>query len=127
MRYKNVEIYQTPDEIKGLRQELQKIKEVEGDIAEVGVYEGATAQIIREESDKTLYLFDTFCGLPDQLHESDSFRYEVGHCAASKDHVENIMKNERNVYITEGVFPETSGIIKDKKFAFVHLDVDIYY
>lgn len=126
MRYKEVEIYQTPGEIKQLRQVVQSIKDVSGDIAEVGVFEGATAQIIREESDKPLYLFDTFCGLPNQLHESDPAYYTVGHCAAPKKHVEKIMKDEKDVYITEGVFPETSGIIKDKKFALVHLDVDIY-
>lgn len=127
MKYKDVEIYQTPGEIKILREKLQEVKNIEGEIAEIGVYEGASACIIREEiKDKELYLFDTFNGLPDKLTKDDPESYTVGHCATSKDHVELLMKDEKDVFIIEGIFPDTADIIKDKKFAFVHIDTDIY-
>lgn len=126
MGYKGVEIYQTPEEIKSLREEVRKVKDIEGDIAEVGVYQGATALIIREESDKPLYLFDTFEGFPDQLHEEDSISYRIGDCKADISYVTKVMGDKKDVTITKGIFPQTSAIIKDKKFAFVHIDVDIY-
>lgn len=127
MRYKDKEIYQTPGEVKSLRAELKEIKDLDGVVAEVGVYEGASAAVIREElPDKELYLFDTFSGFPNNLHESDPKHYKIGDCLAPKKHVEELFRGDKNVFITEGKFPETSGIIKDKKFSFAHIDTDIY-
>lgn len=38
---------------------------LDGDMAEVGVYQGGSAKLISEaKGNKTLYLFDTFTGLP---------------------------------------------------------------
>ena len=45
---------------------LKAVKDLAGDIAEIGVYKGGTAKLICElKGNKNLYLFDTFEGLPD--------------------------------------------------------------
>ena len=45
---------------------------LEGDLAEVGVYQGGSAKLICEaKKEKSLYLFDTFTGLP-KLSEDDT-------------------------------------------------------
>jgi O-methyltransferase len=127
IKYKDVQIYQTPDEQDLLRELLREIKDIPGDIAEVGVFQGGSAAIIREEiQDKKLYLFDTFEGFADELHESDPNNYRIGDCSADETIVRELMKNEKDVWISKGKFPETAGIIKDNKFSFVHIDVDIY-
>lgn len=128
MQYSGVEIYQTPEEIKVLRACLKEIIGIDGELAEVGVYEGASAVIINEEiPNKKLYLFDTFAGFPDKLHTSDPQKYKVGDCAAEIQSVMKLLHHHPNVVISRGTFPQqTSSIVKDKKFAFVHIDVDIY-
>ncbi len=119
-------IYQTPEEQQVTR-ELLKTITVPGDFAEVGVFNGGTALIMRELApQREMYLFDTFEGFADELHESDPAHYKVGDCAAPIEVVERQFKGDKKAHIIKGVFPETSDIIKDKKFAFVHIDVDIY-
>ena len=98
---------------------------VPGEIGEVGVYRGGSARLICEgRGQRTLYLFDTFEGLPvtDRL---DS-RFAAGQYAASVESVQGYLARFSNVEIYKGLFPETSAPIADKRFSFVHLDVDLY-
>jgi hypothetical protein len=98
---------------------------VRGEVAEVGVYRGGSARLMCEvRGNRTLYLFDTFEGLPstDQL---DS-RFAAGQYAASFEKVQRYLAKFPNVHIYKGLFPATSGPIADKRFSFVHLDVDLY-
>jgi len=46
--------------------------------------------------------------------------------ANSLENVKNYLKKYSNFYIYKGLFPNTSKPIKNKKFSFVNLDVDIY-
>lgn len=96
-----------------------------GDIAEVGVYRGGSARLMcAARGNRTLYLFDTFEGLPntDQL---DS-RFGAGQYAASFECVQRYLSNFPDVHIYKGMFPSTSAPVADKRFSFVHLDVDLY-
>ncbi|NQT47154.1 MAG: class I SAM-dependent methyltransferase [Candidatus Omnitrophica bacterium] len=98
---------------------------IEGDYAEVGVYRGASAKIICEaKDDKHLYLFDTFEGLP-QTKKTDN-RFSRVTLRANYEYVIQRLSVYKNVHIYKGIFPKTADPIKDKKFAFVHLDVDLY-
>lgn len=118
-------IFQTTGEIENLKRLLKGLPE--GEIAEVGVYEGGTAKIIAETyPNKTIYLFDTFEGLPDDLTTDDPQEYYVGHCKATLEIAQEYLKENKNIKIYKGRFPDTSEPIKDLKFAFVHLDIDIY-
>ncbi|MBI5621825.1 class I SAM-dependent methyltransferase [Candidatus Falkowbacteria bacterium] len=96
-----------------------------GDFAEVGVYNGTSAKIICEvKGDKNLYLFDTFFGLP-EVNKDDN-RFHKNMYAASYEGVRQRLQKYPHVKIYQGIFPGTADPIKDKKFAFVHLDVDVY-
>lgn len=98
---------------------------VRGEIAEVGVYRGGSARLMCEvRANRTLYLFDTFEGLPntDQL---DS-RFAAGQYAASFEEVQSYLAKFPSVHIYKGLFPATSSPISDKRFSCVHLDVDLY-
>ncbi|HTX92664.1 MAG TPA: TylF/MycF/NovP-related O-methyltransferase [Anaerolineales bacterium] len=97
-----------------------------GDMAEVGVYKGGTAKLICEVKGKTpLHLFDTFQGLP-QPHARDAEFFQPGWYSGKLDGVQEYLQNYKNVFFYPGLFPATSAPVKNKKFSFVHLDVDLY-
>jgi predicted O-methyltransferase YrrM len=100
---------------------------VPGDIAEVGVYKGGSAKIIcSAKGDRTLHLFDTFAGLPKVDDVDQVWPFYEGKFAASYDKVKAYLAQEKNVFLYKGIFPDTSGPIKDKHFSLVNLDVDTY-
>lgn len=77
--------------------------------------------------DRDIYLFDTFEGFADELHKDDPNHYKVGDCCAPLEIVTERFKDDKKTHIYKGTFPDTADVIKDKKFAFVHIDVDIYH
>lgn len=98
---------------------------IDGDYAEVGVFKGASAKAICEaKENKHLHLFDTFEGLP-QISKTDS-KFKTKMFRSSYQKVKEKLSKYQNVLIYKGLFPETGISIQDRKFAFVHLDVDIY-
>lgn len=104
---------------------------VEGALAEVGVFQGASAKLICEaKGDRQLYLFDTFAGLPNDLSDSDNktqYLFSAGQYLSDIDSVKNYLSPYKSVSIVKGIFPVTADAITAvKKFSFVHLDVDLY-
>jgi O-methyltransferase len=107
---------------------------IEGDIAEVGVYKGFTAKLIHYYMpERTLHLFDTFEGFTDesvalektntglQIQESDFADTSLEYV---KDYISQ--KNE-NISYYKGYFPKSiTEYVSRLKFAFVHLDADLY-
>jgi len=102
---------------------------VEGDVAEVGVYHGRTAKVIAltaEKFNKSVYLFDTFEGMPEADPTKDN-TYQKGDMSdTSLVEVQEALSDCKNATIYPGFFPDTAGPISDKTFSFVHVDVDIY-
>lgn len=105
---------------------VKKTEKIEGDIAEVGVYRGSSAKIICEASHKPVHLFDTFAGLPKISSYDDAKSFHGGDFPASMENVKSYLEGYPNASFYKGFFPLTAEPIKDKKFSFVHLDVDIY-
>lgn len=102
-----------------------RAKKLNGDFAEVGVYLGASAKLISEaKGDKSLHLFDTFTGLP-ETEPIDKWMYK-GKYEASLESVKRYLSKYKNIAFYSGIFPQTAGPVKDKIFAFTHLDVDLY-
>lgn len=97
----------------------------DADMAEVGVYQGCSAKIISTASGhRPLHLFDTFAGLPDpQTGEHDRMR--AGHYAASLESVRTFLSAEPGISYYPGLFPDTAAPAADRRFSFVHLDVDL--
>ena len=105
---------------------------IEGDMAEVGIYNGGSAKIMCEvKGVRPLHVFDTFTGLP-EVEDVDvsltyGLNYEVGSWAgASLETVTNYLKAYPNVFLYKGAFPTIAKPIEGKTFSFVHLDVDTY-
>ena len=99
-----------------------------GDIAEVGVYKGGSAYLLGKVIDvsKTIFLFDTFTGMPKSNLKID--KHIPGDFKDTS--VEDVAKFLETVHaryiITPGFFPKTAANIRDKTFSFVHCDADLY-
>lgn len=106
---------------------VKRTAKVNGDIAEVGVYKGGSAKLICEaKGNKALHLFDTFEGLPDLCEMDNPKQYHKGQLRWELENVKTYLKKYSNVYFYKGLFPSTAEPIKNKRFSFVNLDVDLY-
>lgn len=104
---------------------VKNTAKIEGNLTEVGTYTGGSAKLICEaKGDRKLYLFDTFAGLPETTGIDKVFR--SGDYSASYEDVKNYLKKYKHTHLIKGIFPKSAEKIKNKKFSFVHLDVDIY-
>lgn len=115
------------DRCRLLWDEAQRVPE--GDFAEVGVYKGGSALLLRLAApDRQLHLFDTFEGHPAVQVEADDPSHPVGRYADT-DMETVAMAVGPNLCIWAGEFP--GRIIRGfpewkRPFAFVHIDVDLY-
>ena len=97
-----------------------------GEMAEVGVFRGGSAKLICEaKGDKPLYLFDTFEGLP-RACAADGRVHRKHQYTCSLDSVREYLSSYPNVHFAKGLFPDTAGLIEEKRFCFAHFDVDLY-
>jgi hypothetical protein len=115
-----------PDEAFNIVLAAKASVKVDGDLAEVGVYQGASARLICEvKKDRPLHLFDTFSGLPNPS-EFDDKVFAEGDFGCSLDDVRQYLGAFSNVHFYAGIFPSTAAPVADRTFAFVNLDVDLY-
>jgi O-methyltransferase len=104
----------------------------EGDFAECGVYKGGSAFLIASTlvnspaSGKGVHLFDTFRGMPAIANDDPSGVKEGQFGDTSLTAVKNYLSVFPNVSFHPGVIPETFDAVKENRFAFVHVDVDLY-
>lgn len=110
---------------------LKQTIQLEGSVAEFGVWKGGTARLIAKHligKSKILHLLDTFDGIP-EISEKDNF-WEVGafglRSGISFPKIQEEFGNMDFVKIHKGKFDDTLKEIKDEKFAFVHVDCDTY-
>lgn len=121
---KEIETTLDNDEMYQIYSLTKRTSKIKGDITEVGVYKGSSAKMISLlKGNRTLHLFDTFEGLPGASIEK---HYEKGDWYASFEEVKKNLRGEENIHFYKGIFPDTSEPIKNKKFSFIHLDVDLY-
>lgn len=102
------------------------LKRLPGEMAEVGVFNGCSAQVICEaKGDRVLHLFDTFEGLPEPAaFERDLFARRD--FSADLESVQKALASYKGVEYHKGLFPATAKPLQRKKFSLVHLDVDLY-
>ncbi len=101
---------------------------VEGDFVECGVYRGFSSAVIADylefgNLDKTLYLYDTFEGIPS---EHDSENHEATEYAARGIYegvVQRFSKYD-NVRIVKGIVPDTFADAAPEKVALLHLNLN---
>jgi O-methyltransferase len=112
---------------------VDMVADCEGDLLEVGVWRGGTGALIARRAqlsgiNATVYLCDTFAGV---VKASDKDPDYVGgeHADASVRHVNALLQDLglANARVLPGVFPDDTGhAIRDSKFRFCHIDVDVY-
>jgi len=109
-------------------------RKIEGDLAELGVYRGYSARLIHHYlPERKFFLFDTFTGFDerDVKAEAAATGRKTDRVAFSQTGIERALRNiapqNSNVEVFPGYFPESApGFLKERKFAFVHLDADLY-
>jgi hypothetical protein len=100
---------------------------VPGETAEVGVFKGGSAKIIAAaQGSRSLYLFDTFSGMPREDRAFDPDR-SGGFAGTSIESVAAYLGDSPSIVFRPGAFPESAGSLPpDLRFSFVHLDADLY-
>lgn len=109
---------------------LQGTLSVPGDVAEFGVYMGHTAialdrMLAEKKSQKQLFLFDSFSGMPEVTHPLDQ-AWKKGDLASSMANVRELFRDSPRVKIVPGYFSETLPQNPHLRFAFCHVDADLY-
>lgn len=104
---------------------------LEGSVAELGVYTGEFAKYINESfPNRKLYLFDTFNGFDERdIQTEREGNYSNATIGEYKNNDVELVLNKmiypENCIIRKGYFPESSDGVNDE-FAFVSIDVDLY-
>ena len=104
---------------------------VQGDTAECGVFKGASSYLIcrsagmHPQQSRTHFAFDSFEGLsePSSL---DGKYWTKGNLAYSLEQVKKNLCSIENISWHPGWIPERFADVADKRFSFVHIDVDLY-
>jgi predicted O-methyltransferase YrrM len=116
-----------PERFNKLRHLCNLTKDVEGAMAEVGVYKGGSSYWLCQNSpNKKMYCMDTFGGMPETDKSIDA--HNKGDFTVSLESVQKLMEpfKDRTTFV-KGIFPrENAEILENEKFSLVHLDVDIY-
>lgn len=110
--------------------ERLKNKHIKGAFAEVGVYKGETAKIMHEmDPSRRLHLFDTFEGFnkKDLEHENvKDANHSIDFSDTSVESVTKYIDGNTNIVFHKGYFPDSAENLITEKYAFVHLDADLY-
>jgi len=101
-----------------------------GDVAECGVYRGGTARLLLDtmrtaRTQRRLFLCDTFAGLPEtdpaaDVHATGDFGN------TSQTRVRAQFADADDVELVSGVIPESLAPLADRRFCFVHVDLDLH-
>jgi hypothetical protein len=109
---------------------LRSTDNLSGYIAEFGVFEGGSLDIIAKNSpaNKIIYGIDSFAGLPKlSKHDVESHNIREGGMKSNYIPVREYFARYPNVVILKGFFLEvTRQIPEHVDFSFVHIDVDLY-
>jgi predicted O-methyltransferase YrrM len=107
---------------------------MDGEMAELGVFKGGSARMFAKTvPNKILHLFDTFEGIPeaDERYDKKNEDGKLRHIGAFRgkdlfNRVQETLSDCPNVRFHKGVFPGTTKGLKKRRFAFVHIDADVY-
>ena len=116
---------------------LQQVlaKNIEGDVVELGCYKGDTSILFQRElqkADKTLWLYDSFAGLPEKTREDSSAagdQFKSGELFVTKREViEKFKRQNLPLPKIKKAFFEDLDPTKDlpEKICFAFLDGDLY-
>lgn len=119
--------------------ELLKLSaNIDGDTAEIGCYTGATSYLILQQNStanvhpveqikfKQHLVFDSFRGLSTPNH-FDGNHWQVGQFSTDEATLRrNLQEFSGKFIVYAGWVPSRFGEVSDRRFSFVHIDVDLY-
>lgn len=112
------------EKLKLMADTLLTVKDLEGDIADLGAMRGGTALILRRLSpDKQLHIFDTWEGTP---YDDPSCHHKKGEWAVSIEECKQLVGEDTLTNYLQGTFPNTFAGLENNKFCFVYIDMDTY-
>jgi hypothetical protein len=114
-----------------LGQLMRLVAAVPGDTAECGAYRGAASYLIcrvnaaQPGGARRHFVFDSFAGLspPSGL---DGTHWKRGDLACGAEEVRRALAEFPGVTLLPGWIPERFGEVAERRFAFVHIDVDLH-
>jgi ADP-heptose:LPS heptosyltransferase len=105
-----------------------RVKNLSGDIAEVGVYKGGSAKILAEIiNGKPIHLFDTFTGIPSTNLNNNEKELKDRFNDVSLKEVKSYLKEYSNIIYHVGLFENTFSNLKKEEFCFIFVDADTYF
>lgn len=111
------------NKLNSLRMLSERIKNIPGSLAEVGVFQGGSLIFLCEvNKGRKAFGFDTFEGLPEpklgagELHTKGSFANT--NFEQLREYLEGI------AILIKGLFPDSAASVSEERFALVHLDMD---
>jgi O-methyltransferase len=113
-----------------LQQLLRLAYGVPGDTAECGVYKGCSSYIMLASNksssfDRAHHIFDSFEGLS-KPSGVDGKYWSESDLSVDEGVVKNNLSEFNRVKFYKGWIPERFNEVRDLKFSFVHVDVDLY-
>ena len=112
----------------------KSIKHLDGDTAECGSLHGAGSFLIMRASNaenRTHHIFDSFEGLSspgsqDTVTRERTFKWKKGDLHINEDIITQNLSGFGDFKTYKGWIPTRFDEVKDRKFSFVHIDVDLY-
>ncbi len=122
--------YHSIDRKYTVNQFLQLTKNVDGDTVECGSYQGATSYLIcafiqQHGQSKAHHIFDSFEGLGKPEKEDGGY-WKEGDLSTSEEVCRNNLSAFGFVKYYKGWIPGRFAEVKEMRFSFVHIDVDLY-
>lgn len=120
--------YHSYDRKYTLDQLMKIVALIDGDTVECGAYEGASSFLMCrriEGSGRRHHVFDSFEGLSAPRAE-DGGHWAEGDLSCGEEAVREKLREFACVVYHKGWIPSQFGEVSDCRFAFVHIDVDLY-
>ena len=111
-----------------LNQLLKLVRSLNGEIAECGVYKGASAYLMCEMlqgSGRSVHLFDSFEGLSDPDHRDGTY-WVKGALPMPEQVVHETLAGFSHYRTYKGWIPDRFAEVANLPFSFLHIDVDLY-
>lgn len=121
------EVIQLGTHFPTIRRLLNDRTHIPGDVAEFGVYNGAsTIQIASSFPSRTVWAFDTFTGIPSSSYTPNLDRDEPGKFRPPQDILHRLLTHP-NINPVKGLVEKTISVISDRtELLLVYLDLDLF-
>ena len=108
-----------------LKELLKLVRKVDGDTAECGTWRGGSSWLIARGLGRPHHAFDSFEGLS-APEPRDGAHFKKGDLAVSEEEFRSRMTDVADLRVYKGWIPSRFPEAADRKFCFVHVDVDLY-